>query len=415
MNKDKISGRASLRATTGWIADSRDFRLTAALLLALFAIYQAAYLTLIIRRFPQPLGDSFFLWIQARFLISHPAAEIYDQAILDAVQVANGMDPNDAAPFAYPPTMMIILAPFGLLPYRAAWWSAVGGSLLLYLWATVGRDWRSPVLFAGLVAPTTTLTILAGQTGFLAGALMIGGFRLTARHPVLGGVLLGLLTYKPQLGLLVPVALASARLWSAMAAASATVLALVLVTSTAFGWSVWPTWIVAIYAYSDQFALQGELRHLMPTVWANLMQLGFTPQAARLGQWLGALSTSAVVWVCFRHGATPLAIAALLVGTFLATPHALVYDMPMLTTAVLWLVAERCRSGGLFPLGEAVILFLAMVFPITMLAQDIHLPISGICLVLLLGTIARRIRWVRMQPQPVAQRPPARAGGSGVA
>jgi len=73
------------------------------------------------------------------------------------------------------------------------------------LWATLGRNWWSPALLAALAAPTTAIAIVSGQTGFLAAALLAGGLRLAAPNPVAGGVLLGLLTYKPQLGLLVPV------------------------------------------------------------------------------------------------------------------------------------------------------------------------------------------------------------------
>ncbi len=42
---------------------------------------------------------------------------------------------------------------------------------------------------------------------------MIGACRLLGRRPVLAGVLFGLAAVKPQLGLLVPVALISARQW----------------------------------------------------------------------------------------------------------------------------------------------------------------------------------------------------------
>jgi len=386
------------RREPGWHTGSREFRWTVGIVLALCAAYQISYLAIVASRAsPAATGDAYYLWIQARFLISHPPAEIYDQRTLNAVQAAAGLDPRAAAPFAYPPTMMIMLAPFGLLSYRAARWCAVGGSLLLYLWASVGRAWRLPALFAALVAPTTTLTIVAGQTGFLSGALMIGGFRLVASRPVLGGVLLGLLSYKPQLGLLIPIALASAGLWRGMAAASATVLALVLVTSAAFGWHIWPSWVAAIPAYSGQFAAQAGLRHLMPTVLANLLQLGVSPAAARLGQGLAAVATASVVWFCFRQGAKPLAIAALLVGTFLATPHALFYDLPMLATAVIWVVGERCRSGDSFRLAETGLLVLAMCFPIVMPAPHARAPISTLCLMLLFAMIARRIWQERRQ------------------
>src|SRR5439155_352385 len=112
-------------------------------------------------------------------------------------------------------------------------------TLPLYLWATIGANWRSPALFAALAAPTTAIAIVSGQNGFLAGALLAGGLRLAAGHPLAAGVLFGLLTYKPQLGLLVPVALAAAGLWRTLTIAGVTAILLVALTSLLFGGAIW--------------------------------------------------------------------------------------------------------------------------------------------------------------------------------
>ena len=59
--------------------------------------------------------------------------------------------------------------------------------------------------------------ILAGQNTFLSLALFYGGMRLVDRAPAIAGILLGLLAYKPQLFLLIPVALLAARRWRVLA------------------------------------------------------------------------------------------------------------------------------------------------------------------------------------------------------
>ena len=53
-----------------------------------------------------------------------------------------------------------------------------------------------------LLAPTTTICLVAGQSGFLLAALLVGGLQLVARRPILAGILFGSLTYKPQFGVL---------------------------------------------------------------------------------------------------------------------------------------------------------------------------------------------------------------------
>src|SRR6185437_7428179 len=61
-----------------------------------------------------------------------------------------------------------------------------------------------------------------------------GRLHQSRRRPVLSGILFGLLAYKPQFGLLIPVALLMAGQWRAISAAALTVIALMAVTTLAF-------------------------------------------------------------------------------------------------------------------------------------------------------------------------------------
>ncbi|MBV9017075.1 MAG: DUF2029 domain-containing protein [Alphaproteobacteria bacterium] len=386
-----------------WRPGSRKFRLLGAILATLFVGYAAVYLTVSFTSgSPHAFGDSFALWSWGRFAIAHPAAAIYDPAELHRAQIGLGMPADDEYPFAYPPSFLLVLWPMGLLPHPLAGATLTLGSLALFLWATLGREWRLPALLTVLAMPTTTIAIVSGQSGFLAGAMLAGGLRLAASRPLLAGILFGLLTYKPQLGLLVPVALAAARLWRTLAAASLTALALVCVTTALFGSEVWAAWLAALPQYSRQFAAQsGDILHLMPTVLAGLLRLGISPGSANTVQWAAFAASAAIVWALFRHGATPLAGAALMVATFLATPYAFVYDMPLLAAAVIWIVEERRRDRDAFTSLEMLILMLAAVFPMTMPSGTSHFPLAPTILALLLGLIAARL-WRGRRPAVAA-------------
>jgi hypothetical protein len=385
-------------------------KLLVGVLLLLCGAYSLIYFAVTAHRaMSQPIGDFFGLWSAGQFLLNHPAAEIYDAATLKSAQLALGMDPGIDYPFPYPPSFMLVVAPLGLLPWPVAYLLLIGVTLPLFIWATTGRRWRSWIGLAALVAPATTITIIAGQAGLLAAALMAGGFRLAATRPILAGVLLGLLTYKPQMGMLVPVALLAAGLWRTIAAAVATLLALVVITSLIFGISIWPAWVAGIVTYSDQFAAESsEILHLMPTVFVALSRLDVPAVVAQLAQGAAAIVAAAVVWDCFRRGATPLAAAALMTATFLATPHAFVYDMPIIATAVLWTILDGLRSGQPFGLGERLILMLAFTAPITLPPTGIRFPVAVVSLILLLGLIARRCR--RLHPVPAGGWLPAWLG-----
>jgi hypothetical protein len=397
-------------AALRWPPGSDKFRLLAGILLAITAAYGAAYLAIAATRgWPQGFGDSFAVWSWGRFVGEHPATAIYDPTVLRAAQLALGMDPGASYPFGYPPSFMLIVWPLGQLPGWLSLAALIAVSLPLYLGATLDRDWRWPALVAALAAPTTAIAIVAGQSGFLAAALLAGGLRLAAPNPVASGVLLGLLTYKPQLGLLVPVALVAARLWRTLAFAAVTALLLVGLTSLIFGAGIWPAWAAAIPGFSGQFAAESsEVRHLMPTILAALVQLGVAPATAQLAQWAATAAAAATVWALYRSGPTRLAAAGLLVAALLATPYAFVYDMPILATAIIWVVAERHRAGDALGTGEVLVIILAMLSPMTLAAGNTRFPLAALSLILLLGIIVRRCWQLRSQPAPVSRLAAAR-------
>jgi alpha-1,2-mannosyltransferase len=372
--------------------DSHKFRLLATVLLLLFAAYALIFGALTVQRLTAgQIGDFFALWSTARLAIERQAAEAYDPAALKSFQLALGMEAEESYPFPYPPSFLLALVPFGMLSHGAAFVVFVVGTLAVYLWATAGCRWRSPVILAALLAPTTTITAAAGQAGFVEAALLIGGFRLAPSQPVVAGILFGLATYKPQMGILVPVALLAAGMWRTICAAAITVAALVVATGIVCGPGLWRVWAAYVIAYAHQFAAEsGAIAHLMPTVSAGLAQLGAPPAAMDISQLAAAVVAAVVVWRCFRRGPTALAAAALLVATFLASPHAFVYDMPPVATAVLWTIAERQRAGDTFGTGEIAIMLLAMVSPIALVAGPTEWPVVQLALAMLLAIIAHR-------------------------
>jgi hypothetical protein len=378
----------------GWRASDRHTRLLVTALLALFAVYFVSYAVPVLRRdTPFRFGDFFALWSYGRILVAAPAAELYDAAALAAHQVALGMPSGQSYPFPYPPIIMPALWPLGFLRYDAAYAAFMGVSLGLFALAVgIGtpRPW-APLTIACLVAPISLLTLVAGQTGFLSGALFLGGLRLTPARPVLGGLLLGLLAYKPQLGALIPVALAAAGQWRALAAASVTVASLALATSAAFGWHIWADWLACLPSYIAEFERQSEGNDfLMPTLTAALRAFDVPPGVARPAQ--AALSLAAAVWVwrACRRGLTTRAILALATGTFLAAPHAFIYDLPMFSGALLRFIDRRLRAGASFSTAEVVIFVLALCSPELMLRGGAAVAVGIVGLALTAGALIAR-------------------------
>jgi hypothetical protein len=184
----------------------------------------------------------------------------------------------------------------------------------------------------------------------------------------------------------VPVALIAAGQWRCIAAACATTAGLIFVTTGALGLSIWETWWQALPEYAVLFD-QAAPTHLMPTVLTNLQMLGVPKIIARGAQLAAALFAAAVVWRAWRCLPHSLAVPALLAATCLATPHAFIYDLPMLSSAVLLFAAHRLRSTGCLILPEIGVLIFVLAIPAIMSLRDVHAPISTVAIGLFLALI----------------------------
>ena len=339
----------------------------------------------------RPFGDFFAMWTFARFALSHPAAQIYDIERLHAFQRLYAPTVG-WMPFVYPPFFLLLLTPFCLAPVGAAWaiWSA--GGLGAYLTSIFAGRWRRDAVLLVVVAPATVVSLIAGQTGLFSSALVIGGGRLMTSRPIMAGVLFGLLAFKPQLGLLVPVALIAAGAWRCFGAASATVLGLAAAATAAFGPPIWPAWIAAMRRHWESYVTLGNTTRLkMPTVSANLELMGLSAQAAQIAQIAVLFAVAAVVWVCFRRRTDRWSVAVLLVGGFLATPYALVYDLPPITVAIVLAVTRMERANRPWRVTEVAVLIFAFLAPYAQFAAGmLPFPIGATALMLLFIVLARR-------------------------
>ena len=104
------------------------------------------------------------------------------------------------------------------------------------------RD-RPVWLLLAVAYPAVFVNLGHGHNGFLTAALMGGALVHLDRRPWLAGILFGLLAYKPQFGLMIPLVLVVTGRWRTIAAAAATVLALAAATTLVFGVDVWTAFL----------------------------------------------------------------------------------------------------------------------------------------------------------------------------
>lgn len=362
------------------------------ILLLLAAAEYARMAWVFIARGAPHVNDVFLFWGWSKFVhVMSPASGIYDGRRLYAFVRGLAGAPQTYLPFAYPPSLLLVIWPLALVSPVAALLAWLGVTLALYVWACWQKPWGVWIATGALLAPSTIAAIRAAQTSLLAGALMIGGCRLVEKRPFLAGILFGLLSIKPQYGLLVPVALIASRQWQTVIAAGATVLASAVASGTVFGWACWTQLPHAIIGLSRLIARHPEIDHLSVTVTSALRLLGAGPGITYAAQLAVAAGTAVAIWFCFRGGFRSLSAAALMVGAFLVTPYALYYDLPIVSYAVLVFVMERYRDAERLGVVELITVSLVLVMPGVMGYFPSQIPWEVPVLAALFVLIVRRV------------------------
>jgi hypothetical protein len=254
--------------------------------------------------------------------------------------------------FSYPPTLMLLAAPFGRLPYMPALflWTAFGIAVFVAVARQQLADTRT--LIALGVSPAALFCLMSGQFALVAAAMLVTIFVWLDRRPLAAGVLIALLTLKPQLGLLFPVILVAGGYWRVLASATVTALALAALTAALFGPQVWGDF-VRVGLPVQNFVLVDPklaLEPFCPTIYMNLRGIGASFAVAMTVQLVvAALAAAAAAWVFgFRRDASPdLKMALFLACSVCVTPYLLAYDTLALCFAALMLVErDRLDAAG---------------------------------------------------------------------
>lgn len=308
-------------------------------------------------------------------------------------------------PWLYPPCFLLLLLPFGALPFFLSWglFQALTAALLaLALWHSGQRGGaRAVLIVAAALCPAVPFNLLLGQNGFLTAALLVGGFALLPSAPLLGGVLFGVLTFKPQLALLVPVALLATGNRRALAGMALGATALALASVAVFGWTFWMRWLELMLLPNPQWhAWLAAGRDGGVSLYACAVVLGAGPRLADLVQWAGtAAAAGGVILLMRRPLPAALRFAGLLIATILAAPHVENYDMTILGIAAGLIFCHGLAHG--FRHGDIVFAFLLWVSP---LANPPAALVTGLLTPLLL---ASGLVWLLLRA-PARDRPAAR-------
>lgn len=341
-----------------------------------------------------PPGSSDFLSFYAAGVLANDgrAVLVYDQTRHWAIErLVFGDARVPYYYFFYPPVFLLPCAALARLPFLAAF--ALFQGLTIALYAAVLRriagNWRIPLLCLTFTA--VPFVIGLGQNSFLTAALLGLGLVLLERRPLAAGLMFGLLCYKPQLAIVIPIALLAAGEGRALLGMAASALALVGLSLLAFGVEPWHGFLATIPRARETFAdgvipFSGQV-----SLFAAARLLGCGTILAGIVQSCGVVLAIVATILIWRRAATPATRGLVLVAAMLATtPVILFYDLLPVTIA-LAMLAREARQTGYLP-RERVVCALLWIIPGLVIAsgETLHLPLGPLAPALLLALGLRR-------------------------
>jgi len=310
------------------------------------------------------------------------------KAMLEALHPGHG-EFNFA--WMYPPTMSLLISPFGDVPYLAGfvlWVALFGGAFFItarHLWSD---KWA---LFFLASCPAVFQAVITGQNGFLTATLLTLAAAFADRRPILAGVAAGLLTIKPQLGLLIPIAFLAGGCWRAIVAAALTAVILASASLVAYGTTAWIGFIDAVLAHGARMGAVGFPINKLVSPFGFATMLGAPASVAGAVQLAATLALAAYIAFIWRRARDwDIRSAALIASAPLATPYAFYYEIVIMAPALL-LIAKRAVEIGWLR-HERLTLIAAWILPLIMPGESgaYALPTCALGASLVFLIVARR-------------------------
>ncbi len=269
--------------------------------------------------------------------------------------------PNSLYVPLYGPQVSLFFAPFARLSYGWALTAWLAVSVLIYafcchaVWKSCPslQAYRSTVLILAIAFPGFFHLLAWGQTSGLALlCFTLAYLALRSQQPLLAGLAIGSLIFKPQLGLAAAVVFVFAREWRVVAGAVAAASIQLAAAWIHYGSEVMRIYVHALMHLREVLPLL-EPRlyqtHSLHSFWSLLLpwpRIAFALYAICA---VGALVLAIRAW----RGETQLSVrfSALLFATVLVSPHLTVYDLVILAPAFLllgeWALAHGERQVAL--------------------------------------------------------------------
>jgi len=334
-------------------------------------------------------SDFVNVWAAGRLALAGHAASAYDwpaHKLVEESAVGHAFDGYFG--WHYPPPFLFVAAALSLLPYAISYAVWVFGTFPAYLAAIRAIIGERVGYLLAAAFPAVLSNFIVGQNGFLTAGLVGGALVLLERQPLLAGALIGLLTYKPHLGLLFPIALVAGGHWRAFATAGIVAALMAAASWLAFGGEAWQAFVASIGHTSRAFLSDGWADwSKLQTAFGLARMFGGSEALAWNVQTIVALAAAGAVAALWRtHVAYEIKAAALGTGAMLATPYLYTYDLVVLAVPLAFLI-RLGRARGFLPhemAGIGVACLMILIFPF------VKAPVGLAAILVVAALISRR-------------------------
>jgi alpha-1,2-mannosyltransferase len=414
---------AWLAATAAWLTPRRVLTQAALLALCLWGVSAVDLSTpgifssqMLDRAGNVKFQDFLPFYVSARLIATGRASQLYDRQVAAAELQATGdhgtVDPTNRRrltqlilPYLYGPQVALFFEPLAGFSFLTAAWSWAIASLFVMLACVYLMCESCPALEShlGFVAvcalafPALFHCFLRGQISVLLLVCFTAAFLAlrTERH-WLAGIALGVLAFKPQFLVAIPLVLLLAGAWRILAG-----LVLSAGAQLAFAWIWFGSAVMSAYfdtllhlprwLGSAELSLAPIQMHSLRAFWSLLVPWPGAALALYVLTSLIAIGFASAVW----KSPLPLALrfSALTLAAVLANPHLFIYDLVVLAPALLLLVDWTLRNPQQTFMAAAfrVLVYLAFVLPlIGPLSRWTHLQLSVPTFATLLWLLWRR-------------------------
>ena len=361
-----------------------------------FVFFVSIYLVRVIwtsHEYLSPLGMDFIpFWSASHLALLGHAADAYNFAVLRQVESAALSHPAGILLWLYPPSFLLVVYPFALLPWKLAAMLFLGSTYLMFLGAMRLIVGRKETLMVAAAFPGAILVMLSGQNGLLTASLVAFGLALLPRRPVLAGVCFGILCVKPQLAVLIPFALLCARSWRALAALIFTASAMLGLAVALFGvetlWAFLQNMgVVANYVETGRATMQR-----IPSAYSLFKMMHAPATLAYAAQAVSAVSATTAVWYAWsRDVPHALRAATLVCASLMVSPYLYDYDLAWLGVLIAWYAKHAMTHGWRPWQREWLIVLWWMPLSGILIVGNLHFQFMPLIIAMTLAMVVRRI------------------------